>query len=172
MSDDGLTVALRAVNVDQEPAPFGAGFHPYLTLKTGSVDQLALTVPAADQLDPAGTGRMVRVSGTPQDFTHSGGSDRRSWTRLSASLIRDRDGRAVAGLEDPITGRSVQLWVDEVYRYLMVYTADQVQPPERRRTAVAIEPMTCPPDAFRTGTDLIELRPGESWRGVWGIRAH
>ena len=46
-----------------------------------------------------------------------------------------------------------------------------VQPPQRRRTSVAIEPMTCPPDAFRTRTDLIELRPGEAWRGVWGIRA-
>ena len=53
----------------------------------------------------------------------------------------------------------------------MVYTADQVERPERRRAAVAIEPMTCPPDALRTGSDLIELGPGESWRGVWGLRA-
>ena len=54
----------------------------------------------------------------------------------------------------------------------MVYTADQVTRPERRRTAVAIEPMTCPPDALRTGVDLIELRPGASWRGTWGLRTH
>ena len=71
---------------------------------------------------------------------------------------------------DPVTGRSVHLWVDEGYRYLMLYTADSVQLLERRRTSVAIEPMSCPPDAFRTGTDLIELAPGNSWRGVWGIR--
>jgi hypothetical protein len=47
----------------------------------------------------------------------------------------------------------------------MVYTADGVARPERRRAAVAVEPMTCPPDAFRTGVDLIELEPGESWQG-------
>ena len=53
----------------------------------------------------------------------------------------------------------------------MVYTADQVGRPERRRKAVAVEPMTCPPDAFRTGTDLVELDPGESWQGSWGLRS-
>ena len=56
-------------------------------------------------------------------------------------------------------------------RCLMVYTADQVGDHQRRRRAVAIEPMTCPPDAFRTGTDLVELDPGESWQGAWGLRA-
>ena len=35
--------------------------------------------------------------------------------------------------------------------------------------AIAIEPMTCPPNAFRTGTDVIRLEPGGSWRGRWGI---
>jgi galactose mutarotase-like enzyme len=80
-------------------------------------------------------------------------------------------GRAVARLHDPDSRRSVQLWVDDAYRYLMVYTADGVARPDRRRAAVAIEPMTCPPDAFRTGADLIELEPGESWQGIWGLRS-
>jgi aldose 1-epimerase len=41
---------------------------------------------------------------------------------------------------------------------------------ERRRKAVAVEPMTCPPDAFRTGVALIELDPGATWQGRWGLR--
>ena len=52
----------------------------------------------------------------------------------------------------------------------MVYTADEVSRVEHRRAAVAIEPMTCPPDALRSGVDLIELAPGASWRGTWGLR--
>jgi aldose 1-epimerase len=43
--------------------------------------------------------------------------------------------------------------------------------PGRRRTAVAVEPMTCPPDALRTGVDLIELEPGAQWLGSWGLRS-
>jgi aldose 1-epimerase len=35
---------------------------------------------------------------------------------------------------------------------------------------VAVEPMTCPPDALNSGTDLITLAPGESWTGSWGLR--
>jgi len=171
VSGDGLTVALRAVNVDHEQAPFGAGFHPYVTLDTGSVDRLALTVPAAGWLDPAGSARLAPVTATAWDFTRSRPIGPTQLDTAFGDLVRDPHGRAVARVEDPLTGRSVHLWVDEAYRYLMVYTADLVQSPERRRTSVAIEPMTCPPDAFRTGTDLIELRPGETWRGVWGIRA-
>ncbi len=64
----------------------------------------------------------------------------------------------------------LELWVDHAFRYLMVYTGDQVGESQRRRTAVAIEPMTCPPDAFRTGVDLIELEPGATWQGSWGLR--
>ena len=85
--------------------------------------------------------------------------------------MRGGDGRAVARLDDPDDGRFVELWVDEGFRYLMVYTADQVGDPTGAGTAVAVEPMTCPPDAFRTGTDLIELDPGASWQGSWGLRA-
>jgi aldose 1-epimerase len=85
-------------------------------------------------------------------------------------LVRDDDGRAIAVLDDADRGRSLRLWVDDAYRYLMVYTADQVDRPERRRLAIAIEPMTCPPDAFRTRTDLIELDPGAGWQGSWGLR--
>jgi aldose 1-epimerase len=35
--------------------------------------------------------------------------------------------------------------------------------------AIAIEPMTCPADAFNTGTGLMVLEPGASWTGSWGI---
>ena len=36
----GLTVTLRAVNRDGERAPFGVGFHPYLTVGAASIDEL------------------------------------------------------------------------------------------------------------------------------------
>ena len=98
------------------------------------------------------------------------GSGRRSWTRRSASWRGARTGAPSRCCTRPDSGRSVELWVDEGYRYLMVYTADQVGRADRRRRGVAIEPMTCPPDAFRSGVDLIELAAGESWRGVWGLR--
>ena len=54
------------------------------------------------------------------------------------------------------------------YRYAQVFTGDTLAA-ERRRCGLAIEPMTCPPDAFRSGVDLIVLRPGEAITLEWGI---
>jgi aldose 1-epimerase len=51
----------------------------------------------------------------------------------------------------------------------MVFTADGIPDTARRRRSVAIEPMTCAPNAFRSGDGLIVLQPGDSWSGSWGI---
>jgi aldose 1-epimerase len=169
----GLSVTLRAVNADVERAPFGVGFHPYLTVGASSIDGLDLIVPATRYLDPTDPGErptMAHVAATPWDFTERRRIGTTQLDTAFGGLARDRDRQAVARLSDPGAGRSVELWVDEGYRYLMVYTADQVSQPKRRRTAVAIEPMTCPPDALRSGVDLVELDPGETWQGSWGLR--
>jgi aldose 1-epimerase len=173
LDDTGLTVTFQAVNADTERAPFGVGFHPYLTLGTTSIDGLQLTVPATSYLDsnrPDGLSEMAPVAATPLDFSEPCRIGSTQLDTCFGGLVFGDDQRAVARLTDP-DGRSVRLWVDDAFRYLMVYTADQVGRPERRRKAIAIEPMTCPPDAFRSGTDLIELEPGESWRGMWGLGA-
>jgi aldose 1-epimerase len=113
---------------------------------------------------------MTPVRSTPRDFILPRKIGSLELDNAFGDLAYSTDARAVARLDDPDAGRWVELWVDDGYRYLMVYTADKVTHPERRRAAVAIEPMTCPPDALRTGVDLIELPPGASWSGTWGLR--
>ena len=80
---------------------------------------------------PRSDGRQRSPSRRPlQDFTRA---RRIGSTRLDtafADLVRGGDGRAVARLEDPADGRFVELWVDGGFRYLMVYTADQVGDPQ------------------------------------------
>ncbi len=61
----------------------------------------------------------------------------------------------------------VEVWADPDFRWVQVYTPDSY--PDRGR-AVAIEPMTCPPDALNSGVDLIWVAPGESWGARWGIK--
>ena len=85
-------------------------------------------------------------------------------------LDRDADGLAWASLDDPATERGVAMWVDDRFGYLMCYTGDTLDDPARRRTALAVEPMTCPPDALRSGRDLVVLEPGQQWEGSWGLR--
>ena len=82
-------------------------------------------------------------------------------------LERDEEGRAWITVEAP-DGRGARLWMDRSFPHAQIFSGDTL-PPERRRRALAIEPMTCPADAFRSGTDLIVLSPGQTWRGAWGI---
>jgi aldose 1-epimerase len=59
-----------------------------------------------------------------------------------------------------------RIWFDETFRYLQVFTVDDLV---RGVPAVAIEPMTCPADAFNSGSGLIVLEPGGMWTGSWGV---
>jgi aldose 1-epimerase len=166
LADDGLIVTLRAVNVDSRPAPFGAGSHPYLAIGPGTADDAELLVPAVSYLDPNG---LRSVDGTTHDFTRLRRIGPTELDTAYGALLRGDDGRTrvtVAGAD----GRGVELWADAAFGWFMVYTADEVGDPGRRRCAVAVEPMTCPPEAFRTGTDVVELDPGASWSGTWGVR--
>ena len=61
----------------------------------------------------------------------------------------------------------VSLWVDQSYPYLMIFTGDSL--PNFNRRGLAVEPMTCPPNAFRSGEDLIRLEPSASLTSAWGI---
>jgi aldose 1-epimerase len=83
----------------------------------------------------------------------------------------DRVGEqlARATLSDPSTGRAVTIWMDDHYRYLQVFSGDTLAP-DRRRQGLAVEPMTCPPNAFRTGVDVTVLQPDESVTMAWGCR--
>ena len=80
-------------------------------------------------------------------------------------LERDEDGLARVELD------GTTLWVDESYPYLMVFTGDALPDAERRRS-IAVEPMTCAPNAFASGDGLVVLEPGEEHAAAWGITPH
>jgi aldose 1-epimerase len=82
-------------------------------------------------------------------------------------LARDESGRAWVRLSAP-DGHRVELWVDEHYPILEIFTGDTLDA-DRRRRGLGSEPMTCPPNAFQTGEDLIRLEPGDTFAGAWGI---
>ena len=73
-------------------------------------------------------------------------------------LERDADGLASSELGIPGGRRVTRLWLDDTYDYVMVFTGDTTADVARR--GVAIEPMTCPPNAFRSGEALQRTRAG------------
>jgi aldose 1-epimerase len=170
LSDVGLTVTTTAWNLGRENCPYGAGQHPYLTLGTPTIDRLRLQVPGrvVEFSDERGLPvRSAPVEGTEYDFRAGREIGETVLDNAFTELDRDDDGRARVLLDDPASGAGLTLWVDENYRYLMLYTGDSH--PDVARHGLAVEPMTCPPNAFRTADSVIRLEPGESISTSWGI---
>jgi aldose 1-epimerase len=169
LGDTGLTVRTTTTNVGSTAAPFGSGAHPYFNVGTDTVDDIVLRVPAYTALSSNGRGIPTgtqHVQGTELDF--------RSPRRIGDAKIDhgftdlEWDGSGIARVE--LTSSQgddgVTLWVDESYPYVMVFTGDL---PEVSRRGLAVEPMTCAPNAFRSGDGLVVLEPGASTTGTWGI---
>jgi aldose 1-epimerase len=175
LSADGLTVTQTATNLSSSPAPYASGAHPYLRVGSGPVDGWELTVPASlrlvtdDRLIPVGD---ESVDGTPYDFRVSRPVRDTVVDHAFGDLDRDADGVATVTVRDPASGEGVALWMDARHHWIQVFTAELDPIP---RQAIAVEPMTSPPDAYNSGRDLVVLSPAGSEddeiSASWGIRA-
>lgn len=168
---EGLEVAVTGRNLGDGPAPYGVGQHPYVTVGTGTVDEAVLTLPAETRVRTDERGLPVGtepVAGTPYDFRTPRAIGTQLLDTPFGDLRRDARGRAVVRLAHPSGGWGTDVWLGEGTDHVQLYTGDTLPEAERRR-AVAVEPMSCPPDAFRSGASLVALGPGEQHTMRWGI---
>ena len=169
-----LSVTVRATNASPAPAPFGAGLHPYLAAAGGRADDCLLEIPAAtrvpvdDRMLP--TGPPVPVAGTDLDFTRVRRVGDRRLDTCFGDLRRDGDGRARVRLVPP-AGPEITLAMDERFGFVHVYTADAVTDPGRARASIALEPVTCAPDAFNSGAGLAVIEPGATFTAACALSA-
>lgn len=169
LDDSGLVITAAARNLGQVAAPFGYGAHPYLSIGRTPLDEVRLVVPAEERAEvdeqqiPVGRGP---VEGTPLDFRaeRAVGALRldTAYTRIS----RDDDGMWRCHVRTPDAGDLV-LWADESFPWVQVFTGAAAE--HKGLPGIAVEPMTCPPDAFNSRESLVTLEPGAEWTGTWGI---
>lgn len=160
--DTGLTWSVSAHNCGDEPAPVGLGIHPYAVAPSGGVDDWTLTVDAAriqlataDRLVPTGIADLPDAESLRRGRRLAGVS----FDGAVTGLPLPGDGVRRASLVDA-NGDGVEFRWGAAGPWLQLFTCDDL-PGDLRRSAVAIEPQTCPPDAFNNGIDLAWLAPGE-----------
>jgi aldose 1-epimerase len=147
-------VTVSATNLGSHDAPYGFGAHPYLTVGR-RVDECELTFTAAQRLDvepdrllPIG---LVDATGNESDF----GTPRVVGDLRIDNAFTGLPSPWTVTLADPASGRTISLTSDTPW--MQIYTGEALD-----RAGLAVEPMTCPPNAFATGTDLVVLSPGET----------
>ena len=174
LGGDGLTVCVTATNQGDQACPYGAGAHPYIRLAgDGLIDDAWLHIPAEAVLESDARGIPIGaelpVEGTAFDFRNPRRLGSLVLDTAFARLHGDDDGTTRIALTTPGGQDGVLVWMDATHRYAMVYSGDTLGNMARRRRGLAVEPMTCAPDAFNSGAGLIVLQPGEVHTSNWGI---
>ncbi|TFD33782.1 aldose 1-epimerase family protein [Cryobacterium cryoconiti] len=176
LDDGGLRTIVTAVNAGPDAAPFGVAPHPYLVAGEGRVNDWRLELPARlmltvtpDRLIPLRLGDVNAEDLAAFDFRAPRTIDDTFIDHAFTGLDRDEAGEATVRVTTT-AGSGVELsWGGEC-PWVQVHTADQPEP-STDRIGLVVEPMTCPPDAFNSGTDLKVLEAGESTSASWTIRA-
>ncbi|WP_303323800.1 aldose epimerase [Actinomyces radicidentis] len=144
------------------PAPYGVSAHPYLT-RSVPLDECSLTVPAVTVLDadpatmaPAG---LRSVAGTEWDWREGRvvgeTSTDNAYTDLPDGLW---EVRLAGGEPGTVVMTAEAPWVQ-------VYSGEHLF-----RRGVAVEPMSCAPNAFNAGEGLLTLEVGESHSFSYSLR--
>lgn len=174
LDETGLRQRVTAHNTGAATAPYGVSIHPYLVAGDGDVDGWVLDLPAAtvqdvdpDRLLPVGL-RSVEDAGL--DFRGGARVGPRAIDHaFGAVAFDDRTGHARAELRADDGGGVAMTW-DRSCPWVQIHTTD-LPGDALHRSALALEPMTCPPDAFNAGTDVVALRPGERHAAWWLLQA-
>ncbi|MEJ4098295.1 aldose 1-epimerase family protein [Corynebacterium bovis] len=174
LDGDGLRAGLTVRNLSAWSCPVALGVHTYLSALGAPLDDCRVELPVDARLpldpvrltptgEPGPLAGVVDPAGTPlrgrrfDDCLRAAPSDG-AWR---STRLTDARGDGVEALTSPSLG------------WFQVFTADPATGtgfPGRGR-ALAVEPMTAPPDALRSGTGLTTLRPGGGFSVAWRLRA-
>jgi aldose 1-epimerase len=170
LGDDGLTCSFTIANTGDAAAPVSAGFHPYFTAGSPTIDDDTLHLPFSSVLEferLIPTGRVRRVAEADRDFRTPRPIGDTTFNHCFVAPQRDPDGRARIALTG--AAGTVTVWMDAAFDYVVLYSGDPL-PESHRRRALAIEPMTCASDGFNhPHWGLVRLEPGARTTGTWGV---
>ena len=163
LSADGFLMETAIRNTGRKAAPAGHGWHPYFRLGE-SIKPCLLKLPEGKMLEsteravPSGR-KLAWGTFTKPALIGDG------WLN-DCMEIGSRNGIATTAMTDPVTGLTLEVWQESgpgKYGYVQVFT-------HPRRHCLAIEPMTCAPNAFNNGIGLVVLEPGQELRAACGVR--
>lgn len=162
-----LTVSFSAENLGEEVAPFGVGFHPWLAPGPAGLEAATLEFDVGSWFPTDSRLIPLEEAAVPEhyDFTSP-----RVFGDTAIDDAFGRPGPDAAGRswvhlrgDDGIT---VSAWMHSPLQIWQLCS----EPGPAPRGGLAVEPMSCPADAFNSGDRLHSLVPGVPFEAQWGLR--
>lgn len=151
----------KVINNGNSNMPIGVGWHPNIYAGNNTtINTMQLQLPSP----------LIELEADPLTLLPTGHTKpNTNWEqpKYLAETMLDTCFQLPANTEnrthlyyDPTL--SIEILTGASYRFLQVYT----QP---NRKAIAIEPMSCAPNAFNNGLGIAILTPKQTWEGYWEI---
>ncbi len=155
LNDEGLTIEVNVRNTGTSSLPLGIGWHPYFSFGTG-VESLKLQLPDCRSL---AVDQQMIPTGERAEYEHFKFPEAIGKTEFDTAFeLKGEPESFTTKLFEPEEKITLQLVQSASFRFLQVYL-----PPDRN--SIALEPMTCPANAFNSGEGLIVLKSGEQFSG-------
>lgn len=160
---NGLSICAKVSNIDSVNIPFGIGWHPYFTFNT-KINNLEFKLPSDVQfivnnrMLPTGKVKSYNSFHSPSLIEESNFD--------TCFGLTEKSGIAETQIFDKELNIGFAIWQEtgvNKYNYLQIYTPDS-------RNSIAIEPMTCIPNAFNTEGSFTVLEPAETSSTSWGVK--
>jgi aldose 1-epimerase len=159
--ESGMEIAVLSENMGDISAPYGVSIHTYLVAgESVKNNELFLQIPA-DQFQEVDAERLLPIKLQPVTSSNFDFINSKKISDLfidHAFKYSSKYPRSISLLN--AEGKGAEMIFDAQSKWIQIHTADRDLQADSRM-AVAIEPMTCPPDAFNSGIDLIVLEPGK-----------
>jgi aldose 1-epimerase len=166
----GLSARLVADNPTAEPVPYGCCPHPYLSAGPAGLDDWELLLSARSRIDvdqrltPIGAQDVQAVD---CDFRTAAAIGSRQIDHAFTGLSPDHDHRFTVSLRDRTNRTGVRMSWGSWGQWVQLHTADG--PEAGNRVGLAVEPMSCPPNAFNGLSGPPLLHPRQFFEADWNI---
>lgn len=166
---DGVRTEVEIRNVGETPAPVAVGAHPYLRIGDWATADLVASIDADTEWELDHRHIPRRRSPHPRiDPRATHPVDEAPAHTLYERRPEQRDSVRHAFASPD--GQVLELIADPTLRWTQWYVTDALDTADGPRRALAVEPMSAPPNALRTGESLRLLDAGERGRWGWTLR--
>lgn len=162
-SEEGLTLSTRIENIDKNEIPVADGWHLYFKV-ANKIDECLFKIPSSETLALDETLIPTGKINKQEKYIHFSKIEGDNFD--TCFVLPGKKSILSAELYDIIEDIRVVAWQEsgnKKYNYMQVYS-----PPNRE--TLAIEPMTCEPNALNSGKGLIVLKPGEVFDATCGVK--
>jgi aldose 1-epimerase len=156
LSGDGIQIETIIKNTGNQNMPIGDGWHPYFCINKQDLNKMYLQIPSKKYLEV--NENMIPTGEMIKDKTFKKLSLIGDTTLDHCFILETIEENAETILVDLESQTKLVVWQstgEGKYNYLQLYTPNE-------RNSIAMEPMTCAPDAFNNKMGLTILKPSET----------